>query len=176
MAAVYNEWMRLWSIHPKYLDAKGLTALWREALLARAVLRGATRGYRRHPQLERFRQHATPLRAIEAYLWEVLHESRRRGYRFDAGKLRRLGPVSAIGVNRGQVAFEVQHLLEKVRRRDPGRWEVLRHVKRWDVHPLMRRRPGGVEDPLGPRRRSPPAPTPSSQHSQNSSCLSFTHG
>ncbi len=38
--------MRLWSLHPRYLDAKGLVALWREALLARAVLRGATRGYR----------------------------------------------------------------------------------------------------------------------------------
>ncbi|WP_368086417.1 pyrimidine dimer DNA glycosylase/endonuclease V [Nitrosomonas sp. Nm34] len=26
--------MRLWSIHPKYLDAKGLLALWREGLQA----------------------------------------------------------------------------------------------------------------------------------------------
>ena len=26
--------MRLWTLHPKYLDAKGLVALWREALLA----------------------------------------------------------------------------------------------------------------------------------------------
>ncbi|HEU5178767.1 MAG TPA: pyrimidine dimer DNA glycosylase/endonuclease V, partial [Burkholderiales bacterium] len=32
--------MRLWSLHPKYLDARGLVALWREALLAQAVLRG----------------------------------------------------------------------------------------------------------------------------------------
>ena len=29
--------MRLWSLHPRYLDAKGLVALWREALLAQAV-------------------------------------------------------------------------------------------------------------------------------------------
>jgi carboxyl-terminal processing protease len=29
--------MRLWSLHPKYLDAQGLVALWREALLAKAV-------------------------------------------------------------------------------------------------------------------------------------------
>ena len=46
--------MRLWSLHPKYLDARGLVALWREALLAQAVLRGETRGYRHHPQLARF--------------------------------------------------------------------------------------------------------------------------
>ena len=46
--------MRLWSVHPRYLDTAGLTACWREALLAQKVLTGATRGYRRHPQLERF--------------------------------------------------------------------------------------------------------------------------
>jgi len=47
--------MRLWSLHPAYLDARGLGALWREGLLAQAVLRGKTRGYRSHPQLERWR-------------------------------------------------------------------------------------------------------------------------
>jgi hypothetical protein len=43
--------MRLWSLHPQYLDPQGLVALWREALLAQAVLRGKTRGYKHHPQL-----------------------------------------------------------------------------------------------------------------------------
>ncbi|OAD21125.1 DNA-(apurinic or apyrimidinic site) lyase / pyrimidine dimer DNA glycosylase, partial [Candidatus Thiomargarita nelsonii] len=38
--------MRLWSLHPKYLDPKGLVALWRETLLAQKVLLGETRGYR----------------------------------------------------------------------------------------------------------------------------------
>ena len=33
--------MRLWSLHPCYLDPAGLVAVWREGLLARAVLRGA---------------------------------------------------------------------------------------------------------------------------------------
>lgn len=46
--------MRLWTLHPEYLDRQGLVALWREAPLAKAVLEGKTRGYRRHPQLERF--------------------------------------------------------------------------------------------------------------------------
>ena len=36
--------MRLWSLHPRYLDAKGLVALWREGLLAQAVLKGQTKG------------------------------------------------------------------------------------------------------------------------------------
>ena len=38
--------MRIWSIHPRYLDARGLVALWREALLARAVhAEAGRRGY-----------------------------------------------------------------------------------------------------------------------------------
>jgi hypothetical protein len=41
--------MRLWSIHPEYLDAKGLVALWREALLAQNVLQCNTKGYKKHP-------------------------------------------------------------------------------------------------------------------------------
>src|SRR5277367_3724614 len=79
--------MRLWTIHPQYLDPQGLVALWREALLARAVLRGQTRGYRHHPQLERFRAHASPRRAISAYLAAIHSEATERGYTFDKGKI-----------------------------------------------------------------------------------------
>ena len=32
--------MRLWSLSPRYLDVKGLVAVWREGLLADAVLLG----------------------------------------------------------------------------------------------------------------------------------------
>jgi Pyrimidine dimer DNA glycosylase len=47
--------MRIWSVHPRYLDRQGLTAGWREGLLAQKVLTGTTKGYRNHPQLRRFR-------------------------------------------------------------------------------------------------------------------------
>jgi hypothetical protein len=60
--------VRLWTLHPRYLDTRGLVALWREALLARAVLRGRTRGYRHHPQLTRFRRQADPVACVNAYL------------------------------------------------------------------------------------------------------------
>ena len=69
--------MRLWSLHPRYLDAKGLVALWREALLAQKVLHGNTKGYRNHPQLTRFKQQQNPLAAIAAYLREVQREAPR---------------------------------------------------------------------------------------------------
>ena len=67
--------MRLWSLHPRYLDSKGLVALWREALLAKAVLSGRTRGYRQHPQLARFRAHPEARAAINAYLAAVHEEA-----------------------------------------------------------------------------------------------------
>ncbi len=46
--------MRLWLIPPKYLDCKGLVALWREGFLAKKVLSNQTRGYKNYPQLLRF--------------------------------------------------------------------------------------------------------------------------
>ena len=137
--------MRLWSLHPRYLDPQGLTAAWREALLARAVLRGETRGYRSHPQLDRFRAHAAPRRAIDAYLAAIHAESVNRGYRFDASKLGRAAVVAPIAVTRGQVAFEWTWLLQKLATRSPevhARWASLERPR---CHPLFRIRAGAVE-------------------------------
>ncbi len=145
MAGGYNRTMRLWSIHPKYLDAKGLTAVWREALLAQAVLRGRTRGYRYHPQLMRFREHAEPLRAINAYLWHVCAEAQQRGYAFDSSKVKRPDVVARMAINRGQILHEAAHLLAKLKVRDRERWELACGVTRWELHPLMARREGGIE-------------------------------
>jgi hypothetical protein len=79
--------MRLWAVHPKYLDALGLVALWREALLAQAVLRRRGRGYARHPQLIRFRRCPRPACAVAEYLRDIHTESEKRGYRFDAARI-----------------------------------------------------------------------------------------
>jgi hypothetical protein len=129
--------MRLWTLHPRYLDPQGLVALWREALLARAVLRGETKGYRHHPQLLRFQATSSPRSAINAYLGAVYREAISRGYKFDATKI---GPVRArlhITATRGQLDYEWQHLLRKLRKRNPGfyrRWHAEPSVK---AHPLF---------------------------------------
>lgn len=136
--------MRLWSLHPCYLDAKGLVALWREGLLAQKVLAGATRGYRNHPQLNRFKQQADPLAAIAAYLREVQQEAARRGYNFDAGKIAAHGTVARIAVNDGQLAYELAHLQAKLAVRDPAACDGL--PAQPDVHPLFKVIRGGVED------------------------------
>jgi Pyrimidine dimer DNA glycosylase len=137
--------MRLWTLHPKYLDATGLVALWREGLLARAVLRGETRGYRSHPQLTRFRAHPHPVGALNRYLDAVYVEARRRGYRFDRRKLGRASSGRRIPETSGQLAFEWAHLLRKLKARQLHRFEELITVHGPAAHPLFRIVPGPVQ-------------------------------
>ncbi len=138
--------MRLWTVHPKYLDAKGLVALWREGLLAKAVLEGKTKGYRQHPQLRRFKEHRQSLPFLCEYLRGVLDEAGARGYAFDASKLpRRATAVSVMPESRGQLDYEWQHLLAKLERRDPERFERLAALKRPRPHPLFKIVPGGIK-------------------------------
>ena len=137
--------MRIWTLHPKYLDPQGLVALWRETLLARAVLRGKTRGYRFHPQLDRFRSTAAPVSAINAYLRAVFVEAASRGYAFDA---RKIGPVRAsfrIGSTAGQMEFEWRHLMRKLKARNPPLHRKWRTLAAPDSHPLFAIKRGSVE-------------------------------
>ncbi len=137
--------MRLWSLHPKYLDSLGLVALWREALLARKVLQGRTKGYRFHPQLARFRECRSPLRYINSYLFAVWREAQHRGYRFDKRKLRKVTMVKKLSVTQGQLKFEMLHLQKKLKRRDKRRFESLLNVRVPLPHPLFSVRKGGIE-------------------------------
>jgi hypothetical protein len=150
--------MRLWSIHPKYLDAQGLVALWREALLARAVLRGETRGYTRHPQLDRFRAHPGPRRAINAYLAGVHAEAEARGYAFDRTKIGPVHAVDAIAVTSGQVDYEWEHLLNKLAVRSPPLFERWHAVGKPACHPLFQPHAG----PVAPWERPAAAPASAS--------------
>ena len=136
--------MRLWSVHPRHLDGPGLVALWREGLLAKAVLAGLTQGYRHHPQLARFRAARRPVAVMNVYLAAVHAEATRRGYRFDGRKL--AGPRSRarLVVPRGQVAHEWQHLLRKLRGRSPADYAIARGIARPRVHPLFVLREGPV--------------------------------
>ena len=136
--------MRLWTLHPRYLDAAGLVALWREGLLARAVLRGRTRGYRHHPQLERFRSHATPRTAINRYLSAVLAEAEVRGYAFDGRSIRAARGRLTITVSKGQLTHEWHHLLRKLRHRSPALYRRWREERSPQPHPLFRIVAGGV--------------------------------
>jgi len=137
--------MRLWSLHPQYLDLKGLLAVWREGLLAKHVLAGKTVGYRNHPQLRRFRESASPLDAIDCYLAEVFFEAARRNYSFNREKIDWGFTPVALSVSAGQLDYERNHLLDKLNRRDPAAAERLAGETRPLVHPMFQVREGDVE-------------------------------
>jgi hypothetical protein len=149
--------MRLWTLHPRYLDAAGLVALWREGLLARAVLRGRTRGYRHHPQLLRFRSHASPRSAINRYLAAVLDEAAARGYTFDGRRIAAARGRILLRATTGQLAHEWRHLLRKLRQRNPRLYRTWRRARSPEPHPLFRIVPGEVEawerTGVAPKRR-----------------------
>lgn len=137
--------MRLWSLHPRHLDARGLVALWREALLAQQVLLGETRGYRHHPQLDRFRSAGDPAGAIACYLESVATEAAGRGYRFDRSRIRAAADEVRLPVTAGQLAHEWAHLRAKLERRAPAELARMAAVNRLEPHPMFDVVAGGVE-------------------------------
>ena len=143
--------MRLWSLHPSHLDAKGLVALWREALLAQKVLRGLTKGYKHHPQLARFRAHPRPVAAIATYLMAVSDEAVRRGYEFNVRKIAPVRTTLRIPVTRGQLSYERGHLLRKQKVRAPKDYAANKTIA-LKPHPSFRKVGGGIADweRLGP--------------------------
>jgi hypothetical protein len=139
--------MRLWTVHPRHLDAAGLVALWREALLAQAVLLGRTRGYTRHPQLQRFRAASDPVACIAGYLRVVAAEATSRGYSFNPALIvSSEEPVRRIVETNGQLLYEWEHLGRKLQRRSPAWYREQVSGARPTPHPLFRVVAGGVRD------------------------------
>lgn len=130
--------MRIWTLHPQHLDRQGLLALWREGLLAQAVLLGKTRGYRHHPQLARFRKQQDPVAAMATYLAAVRREAVRRGYEFDANKINKRRSQSRITETSGQLLYEWQHLKKKLDLRGTSVPSKVAKFEEPRPHPLFR--------------------------------------
>lgn len=132
--------MRIWSLHPALLDSKGLVACWRETLLAQKVMQGLTKGYKNHPQLERFKAHSEPLAAITTYLHGLADEADARGYKFDRSRivLEASQNLSKIPVTTGQLEYELEFLRLKVQGRDPY-WfhEKIKDIQEPKTHPVF---------------------------------------
>ena len=139
--------MRLWTINFKYLDAKGLVALWREALLAKNVLAGLTKGYKNHPQLDRFYAHENALEAVNAYLAEVYEEGRTRGYKFDAAKVGEFDArnLAKISVAHSQIEYKFAFLQKKLKSRDRVVYERNLSVKNIEIAGIFEEVTGGIE-------------------------------
>ena len=139
--------MRLWTINFKYLDAKGLVALWREALLAKNVSAGPTKGYKNHPQLDRFYAHENALEVINAYLAEVYAQACARGYKFDAAKAGEFDErnLVKIAVSSGQIEYEFAFLQKKLKSRDINAYERNLSVKNIEIASIFKEIEGGIE-------------------------------
>jgi hypothetical protein len=138
--------MRLWTLHPRYLDAQGLVAAWREALLAQKVLAGRTRGYRHHPQLTRFFAGPDPLAAIATFLEGIAEEAAVRDYEFNTAKITRRKFNGHICETDGQLLYEWKHLRKKLRARSPRKYREIRNIKAPEPHPLFQIVPGKIQD------------------------------
>ncbi|MBD3279550.1 MAG: DNA lyase [Candidatus Pacebacteria bacterium] len=140
--------MRLWSLHPQYLDSKGLVAAWREGLLAKKVLAGQTKGYTKHPQLQRFQNHPQPLAAINYYLSQLLLEAQARNYQFQKNKITLVTEIKPlIKLTTGQLYYELQYLQTKLNQRDPQAALKLTSFNLQQLplpHPLFKLKPGQV--------------------------------
>ncbi len=137
--------MRLWTIHPRYLDPTGLVAAWREALLAQKVLAGATKGYRHHPQLARFQAQPEPLAAIATFLAGIAEEAQLRGYHFDVSRISPRRLDKQIPETRGQLLYEWAHLTAKLQVRAPELARQFQSIRMPEAHPLFRIVPGKVQ-------------------------------
>jgi hypothetical protein len=145
--------MRLWSIHPKYLDSIGLIALWREALLAQKVLLGQTVGYKNHPQLNRFRSTPDPVATIGQYLYFVYYEAfNYRGFNFDFSKIQNYqGELIQIDVSDSQLNYEFQHLQNKLTTRNIEKFHdnllySSLHNELVDTHKIFNKITGNIAD------------------------------
>lgn len=137
--------MRIWSLHPKYLDSKGLVALWRETLLAKKVLEGKTQGYKNHPQLNRFKAAKDSLNAINFYLKSVWIEAEKRNYNFDRNKFEVIHHIEQINVTTGQITLEKDHLLKKLKVRDVKMYNEFVSLDDYETHPLFNLIEGEIE-------------------------------
>ncbi|MBP8016484.1 hypothetical protein KAZ01_00605 [Candidatus Gracilibacteria bacterium] len=139
--------MRLWSLHPKYLDTKGLIATWREGLLAKKVLENKTKGYKNHPQLIRFKNYKNPILAINSYLYFIFLESKKRGYSFDKIKIIHMKLNKIINVTDNQIKFELNHLLNKLEKRDIKKFNEINKItiNKIDINPIFNLTKGEIE-------------------------------
>ena len=140
--------MRLWSLHPKYLDAKGLVALWREALLAQKVIQGKTKGYKKHPQLKRFKKYEDSIKAIGCYLSYVYEEGKKRGYNYSKKKIESYNSCKGIiNVNNKQLKYEFEHLKNKLRIRDSKLYkQIIKIEEDLEANPAFRLIEGEIEE------------------------------
>jgi hypothetical protein len=129
--------MLLWTLHPKYLDNKGLGALWFEGIIARNSLLGLSQGYQNHPQLDRFKIQPDPIAAIDTYLSPVYEEGISRGFQYNRALFSPTFQNVRMEVTLEQLKKEYAYLLQKLERRDIEKYKILKKIHTLEPHPMF---------------------------------------
>lgn len=79
--------MRVWTIHPKYLNRKELSACWHDGLRALKVLSEPEKYQRFYEGLSVFRVQSEPVYALAKYLQAIGKEGVKRGLQMDLSLL-----------------------------------------------------------------------------------------
>lgn len=138
--------MRLWSIHPRYLDNIGIVACWREALLAKHVLLNLTKGYKNHPQLIRFKESSSEIDYINYYLNEIYLESKNRNYHFNFKKIGEFKKnLKKLEITNKQIEYEFKHLIKKLKIRSYKKYKELKKIDIIESNNLFKIIPGEIE-------------------------------
>ncbi len=140
--------MRVWTIHPRYLDTKGLVAAWREGLLAQKVLEGETKGYKNHPQLLRFKRKEKCLVLIGKYLFGIYAEAVERKYKFDQSKIKyyKEDETESIEVTSRQIEYEFELLKWKLEKRDSVKYYSIMNIRDPQINGVFTKIDGNIED------------------------------
>ena len=134
---LYN--MNLWSFHPKYLDEKGLRAVWQDALFAQNVLSGRIKDHRKYyPQLMKFNNYFEPLAAIGAYLGFIYDDGVERGIIFQEHKImHRSKRENIFQVDRERLEDEFEQYKRKMQTVSMLQTAKLRQVSKVEPHPIF---------------------------------------
>jgi len=131
----------------RFIDSKGLVAVWREGLLAKKVLEGKTKGYTNHPQLNRFKKTKDPIKSINRFLSIIYFEASVRNYHFDESKIDiTTNILSLIPVTAQQAQYEFELLKYKLQKRDVIKYSQIVKIDHIDLNPLFHIINGTIED------------------------------
>lgn len=114
--------------------------------MAKHVLEGKTKGYKNHPQLNRFKKAKNPIDLINQYLAGVYDEAISRNFNFDKNKINWTFRKSKVPVTTDQVNYEVEHLLSKLKKRDLEKYKELKSQSTIDNHPIFKSVQGEIEE------------------------------
>ena len=139
--------MRLWSLHPRYLDPKGLVALWREALARPGRAPGAIPGdIATIPSCSDSARSPLRVAASPSTFGPCTRNRSSEATASTGARLCTGGTVARVDVTRGQLDFEWRHLLAKLEKRNPPVLEALQNTGDPAPHPLFRVVPGAIEE------------------------------